>query len=438
MQHAATAARRSATLEKDPLTGLYQQDYLLRQLTRLVRQQRREPVVASLALLQLENFYEIRGWLGRAEANQLLSDIARLLLQSLPPSVLLCRCQHYEFALLLRDEYSVRASAITAGVKQALHSAASDSIPPQLELKCAVGLATIGRATPAAEVLFAQARHNLTQALYRPRHDGALDSDADVHTVSVSQLLAILRRGEISLCWQAVAPLRGVAPPLYEIRIATTASPALNNRALFATAVQNALGERIDRWVVMNSLYTLQQTHSDDLRLLVNLTQNTLVSTTFFPWLEQQLRSRGTLAQRLIFQISELDLLSAQHHLAYFCGFLTRLGIELSISHFGCTADPFRYLPLLKAQYARLDAALLDRVHLASSRLQRLGTMTDRLHDSGLQVVAAMVEELALLPALWEARVDYVQGLSVAPPDTAMTFHFPVDRVLDLTAPGSR
>ena len=50
---------------------------------------RKRNLTATLALLQLENFYEIRSWVGLSEADLLLTDIAQLLKASLPKRVLL-------------------------------------------------------------------------------------------------------------------------------------------------------------------------------------------------------------------------------------------------------------------------------------------------------------------------------------------------------------
>ncbi|MDP6416478.1 MAG: diguanylate cyclase, partial [Gammaproteobacteria bacterium] len=131
-------------------------------LDQILQESHSEPIAATLALLQLGNFYEIRHWVGKSEANLLLSDIARLLKKSLPDAVTLCRCHHYEFAALLLNECSINARPITDRAKQALHSAVSSVIPPQLELKCAIGLAVLEPTIPSAEVLFARARHQLS------------------------------------------------------------------------------------------------------------------------------------------------------------------------------------------------------------------------------------------------------------------------------------
>ena len=167
-----------------PLTGLFEQDYLGQQVEKTLLRCRQGPLEATLALLQLENFYEIRSWVGKSEASLLLSDIARLLEKSLPDKAVLCHCEHYEFAVLLLDECSLNARLITDRVKLAMQSTVSASIPPQLELKCGIGLAKLSRRIPSADVVFARARHDLGLGHHRGDIPDATDSSRDRSTAS--------------------------------------------------------------------------------------------------------------------------------------------------------------------------------------------------------------------------------------------------------------
>lgn len=432
MADTASTAQQRRPLQRDPLTGLFRQDYMLQRLTDLLRRQRREPVVATLALLQLENFYEIRGWVGKSEADLLLSDIAILLRKCLPEGVLLCRCRHYEFAVLLPEACSTRAHQLTDRIKQELRTATSAAIPPQLELKCAVGLAPVESTIPSADVFFARARHNLSQAL-NPPHLSVAPNDST--PPSPSRLLSFLRQQRLRVSYQPIAALDGDASAFYELRTVTPPdSPPCSVAALYESAVQNALGERLDRWMSAQALRLLEQ--DGDRRLLVNLTQNTLVSRRFIAWLEQRIAAAPT--RGLVFQISELDLLSAQHHLQWFTEALARLHVGLSVSHFGCTPDPLRYVSLLQAGYVALDLSLTSTIQHDRNSLDQLQALTAQLHTRGLQPIATRVEDMNSLPVLRRAGVTYVQGYCVASPGGSLSFRFPRQRTLEPLVSGRR
>ncbi len=54
--HSKTRNRRQLAPRRDPLTGLFQQDYLGQQVEKTLLKCRQGPLEATLALLQLENF----------------------------------------------------------------------------------------------------------------------------------------------------------------------------------------------------------------------------------------------------------------------------------------------------------------------------------------------------------------------------------------------
>ena len=211
----------------------------------------------------------------------------------------------------------------------------------------------------------------------------------------------------------------------YEIRSSLPATGSrLSASLVFELAVQNALGESLDRVVICKALQLLQQNRSHRLHFNINLTLNSLVSPSFFSWLREKLEDHPGLGGHLLFQISEIDVLIAQHHMNYFSEKLNDLQIKLSINHFGCTADPFRYLPLLRAHFVKLDVSLLKKVNVDTVRREQLGRTVSKLHDHGLSVIAGMVEDMSLVPLLWKAEVNFVQGYCMQKPASTLDFEF--------------
>lgn len=70
--------------QQDALTGFFDESFFTEKLEQVLQAKKFEPIEVTLALLQLENFYEIRTWVGKSEANLLLRDIARVLNNALP------------------------------------------------------------------------------------------------------------------------------------------------------------------------------------------------------------------------------------------------------------------------------------------------------------------------------------------------------------------
>ena len=349
-----------------------------------------------------------------------------MLARSLPTNVLVCRCPHYEFALLLTNECSLNANKITEKLKLELQNLASSTIPPQLELHCGVGLAALDELTHSADVLLARARHNLSQYYYI--HDFDAPDPFPVSIDSETVLGGIrtgLEENSFRLSFQAIVSLKEDDLQHYEVRCSAPESHGIiNSAAMFEYAVRNAYGEQIDRWVIRQALRLLQFKRQENLQLTVNLSQNSLVSAEFFPWLQEELKEFPNLQTQLLFQLSEIDVLISQHHMNYFCQQLEALQIQLCINHFGCTPNPFRYLPLVRAQRVKLDVSLLEKINESAIRRKRLGDTVAKLHEHGLRVTAGMVEQMIYLPTLWRANINFVQGNCFQAPSGQMDFEF--------------
>ncbi|HJO12904.1 MAG: GGDEF domain-containing protein [Gammaproteobacteria bacterium] len=405
---------------RDPLTGLYDQEYFMAVLEELIQKKPQQAEFTTVALLQLENFYEIRSWVGKSEANLLLGDIAQLLEKTLPVDALLCRCQHYEFAVLLLGDNGVKAQRIAAAIKTGLRKGLTSSIPPQLQLHYGIGMASADNEILKAEVLFARARHDLSLSHSRHKFRSSALSAVPIEPERILLLVqTALQSSSFGLLFQATLCFKNDDLKHFEIRsqFRDEEGSKLPSELVFESAIQNALGEQLDRRVILEALKTLGLTRNQQLRFTINLTQNSIVSADFFPWLESVLKNYPALSGQLVFQLSEIDILIAQHHMEYFCQMLSQLDIRLSISNFGCTLDPFRYLSLLRAHYVKLDVSLLKKLGREHIRQQNLISLVSEIQDNGLQVIAPLIERSSFLPLLWQAGIEFAQGNVIHKPE---------------------
>ena len=422
---AAAAPVTAQTSASFPLADACAAQQLLdNRLRTLISNYASAPVRATLALLQLANFYELVRWVGASEARQLLADISQLLRESLPAGALLCRCANHEFAVLLEGDLSAHSTAIARQLKSALQSTTSAALPQNLRLQCAVGMASLGKHTPLPEVLYARARHSLGRNSAQP----VLDERQSLATAR--KILRGLRANQLRLSFQPLVPLSVGLPRSYEVRsYLETGSGKLSGQRLYAVAVDNALGESLDRWVVRACLAQLQRAALAGTTLVVNISLTTIVSGRFPDWLRRLLQSGAHPGTRLMLQVSELDLLVAQHHLRSFSIALKSLGIPLAIAHVGCSKDPLRYLSLLRARQAKLDASLLSNLTANSRQMESLTQLVTALHERQIRVAVGQLQNLQLLPLLWQAGLDQVQGKALQPPATLPARHCVTDLV---------
>ncbi|MFK7864685.1 MAG: EAL domain-containing protein [Pseudohongiellaceae bacterium] len=424
--------------ELDPLTGFHQQIYLDTALQQTIEKNQQQGVAASLALLQLENFYEIKTWLGKSEATLFLSDIARLIKKSLPPSVLLCRCQRFEFAALLFDQSNQNIRSMADKVQKAIEIAAKDFLPAKLRLNIVIGIAAMEKRISSVEVMYAKARQDMqleTRTL-SPQVNciSSLDSGA-----LVGRLKTALESGCLTPQFQAIISLKSDHFHHYEIRTQLEDDQGLIPAGLlFEKAVQFGWGESLDRWLIKNGIKILHQTRRSDLKLVLNLTHDSIVSPRFFPWLETLLIRAPVARGKLVFQLSEIDILIAQGSINHFCENLKTLEIQLSINHFGCTDNPFSYLDEIRAEFVRLDGVRLNKTMIDQSNTESLGRTEDlegfveKLHEHGLRVIVSKVESMTTMPKLWRSNVNFVQGFGLHRPSKTLDYEFLQESTLQL------
>ena len=421
-----TLAAISHSLKKfqiDPLTGFYGQDCLNHLTAEIVNHNQTSPVVATLALLQLENFYEIRSWLGKSEASLLLGDIGRVLSKRLPKSIILCRCAHYEFAAILINSSIDQTHAVADQVRRIVETTAKNSLPEKITLKLGIGVANMTGANLNRDVIYARARHNMSLSYYLDRTQVKPGRPLSTKAV-IAKVYDYLTSGKLLTSFQAVVSLKDEKAELYELRLGLHQSlNQLSTEQMFEVIVQNAWGEAIDRWLIKKATKILQ-TASGNVKLSLSITHNSMVSDKFFAWLDSYIVKHPILANRLIIQVSEIDVLTAQHHMGALCDTLNQLDIALCINHFGCTDDPFRYLSLLRAEMVKLDTAILQRCQRGNQDSYTLPLLVEKLHANGLRVITGKVDSMTRLPFLWRSNVNYVQGYSFHRPSHNLDFDF--------------
>ena len=272
-------------------------------------------------------------------------------------------------------------------------------------------------------MVFARARHSLSLAHQQP--ELATQLAAVRPELALKQLTAALDCPKLELNFQAWAHFREDSYQHYEVRCSLSQGQSqLPTVLLFETAARNALGEQLDRRIIEQLLTLLGTRASTRLRLIINLSHNSVVSMQFLHWLETTLASDRHIAEQLVFQISEIDALIAQHHLVTFCEVIEKLGCRVSLSNFGCTPNPLRYLSLVPASYVKLDSAMLNKIDVNLDKLESLNSLSAELRARQISIVAPMLDRLSTVPLLWQARIDYLQGNCLHQPADSMDYEF--------------
>lgn len=419
----------------DIVTGLLNSSGLHVQIELAISQAVDEHSESVLAIARLEGFEDYLSLGGRSSANFALADATGILRQVSPTDALLAHCGLGEFAILLKGQGSDAQARLLQANAATLNIHMKAVLPAGANLLFTVGTTFINGLTPSADVALDRARHNLTVLENSSLAAALPDAPYGTPEQMFQRLEDAFRNEDFILVFQPVVSLKEDGLQRYEVRIRLQDNGTLIYPPRFLElANQHGLGEKIDRWVCTRSLRLLHERQNPALKLTLNLTHNAIVSELFLPWLQEQMLSMRVNAAQIILQISELDVVSSPEHVARFCSQLRELDIPLSVTHFGCTLSPGHYHALEDAEYVKLDKSLLLGIGQDQVLRERLNTTVKSLHARGLLVIAPMIDHIELLPLLWQASVNFVQGNCLQEPSARMDFSFVQDEEITMSS----
>lgn len=403
---------------KDLHSGLLNECGLIRMLNQAISCAIYQRRCSAVIMLSSANLADIAVVLGKTDMHLLMRDIATVLAEKCPPQAVLGRLDAGDFVILVQDADTKSCQALVRKL-ESLQSSLQPMIPSGLSLTFNLGAAMITDEAPDAETILIRARQHQTLRRHQ-NHDKDTDSTS---TATLELLRQALHDETLLLVYQPTVSLKADNREFYEIRIRLPmADRMIYPEEFLETANQYGYGERIDRYVITHALRVLNNFANADLRLTINLTANSILSQTLLMWLTQELQRHKQSPGQLILQISELDIMSTPDTAKQLCQQIRDLGFELSLTHFGCSLDPFRMLGLIQADYVKLDKALLQTIDVDADRRELLHDIVGQLHSQGVRVIAPMIEDIELLPLLWQANVNFVQGNCLQQPSDHLEF----------------
>jgi diguanylate cyclase (GGDEF)-like protein len=436
-EYASSVARMGT---QDLLTRLDNRAHFLTRIETAIRNAVQQGVYSSLLVVEMNEFGDISSAIGKSSANIVLNDIARFLREAITGPYAVARLDEHQFGILLYDGDPDAALALAAEIRGRINNRISPAMLTSLELGCSIGMALINGHALDAEAVLERANSNLgdspaatDSSRYQFRIGDSLRHDAGD---MLEYLKAALQQQRFKLLFQPLVPISDVNDKAYEVltRMLDDDGNEVSPAAFLPLANLNGVGEDIDKLVIGMALDSVQGSNTAE-RLIVNVTSNTLMSRTFLPWLSDKLRAGRIPADLLMLQFSEVDLHNSPTQVLAFCKGLRELNVRIAISHFGCALDPFSLLDTSGAEIVKLDETVVRDILYSTQQKTNVQRLIQNLHNRGLLVIAPQVEDMDVLPVLWEAGTDFVQGYCLQRPSDEMNYEFVQVEEITLSAP---
>ena len=440
-QASSNTAHADKIQNQDLLTQLYNKAYFMTKVEEAIGSALQQDIFSTLLIIQVNEIVDIKSTIGQSNTNMVLNDISVFLQQSIQLKFSAARLNDQEFGIILDNGKPSEALKLADFIRSKINNQITTMTLPSLQLSSSIGIAVINGHALDAEAILSRARANINAPLqqnnsYNFRISDSLEYSSDE---MLNYLDIALEKNRFKLLFQPIVNIRNDGSEGYEVltRLLDNDDNEIPPGAFIPLANIKGMGEEIDKAILRIIIERIKSSNNSSTRFIINITSNTLLSTTFLPWLSNELQQAKISSDLLVFQISEIDLCNSLKHAIAFCKGLDELNLPKIICHFGCAIKPLEYLDIIKPKHVKLDKAVIRDIIYSQEQKNNARELIEALHQKGLRVVAPQIEDMSLLPLLWEINVDFVQGFCLQAPSQEMNYEFNQEEEITLHAPSA-
>ena len=431
---------------RDPLTDLYNRRFFEKALSReVVKVNQGQTDMSALLYIDFDQFKYLNDTAGHDAGDKLLVEASERLRECVRSTDAVARLGGDEFAVILRGVKGDEPLEIAEGLRKSLQEVAYIGEDISFKLSCSVGIATIEKGMKEKDVLsnadiacgIAKRKGRNQSHLYDERSDQA-KAAMNEEIVWSTKLTEALENDDFKLLYQPILPLGEVdfdnlppqanrlwaslahLPDHYEVllRLRDDDGESISPRMFLPMAERFNLINRIDVWVVKQSLKRLKELHAQgrDASFSVNLSGATLSDADSLRAIRQLLVDSGVTPSAVIFEITETSAIEKLDGARRFIEEMRKMGWRFSLDDFGTGFSSFSQLKYLPVDIVKIDGQFIQG--MAHNPIDRaiVTAINEIAHSLGLETIAEYVESPEALVALREVGIDHAQGYYISKP----------------------
>ncbi|MCW8927927.1 MAG: EAL domain-containing protein [Gammaproteobacteria bacterium] len=426
------ARQLSFQASHDMLTGLYNRREFEKRLDLAIREARSADKHHVLFYMDLDQFKVVNDTSGHRAGDELLTQLAQMLMDAVREHDTLARLGGDEFGLLLMDCPLDKARELADKLRQQIRDFRFAWKDRVFEVGVSIGVVPITAVGGSLiDVLsIADGACYVAKEAGRNRVHVADDDDKAVarhhrEMEWVHRIAQAFEEERFELFYQAIAPLRTSQGSLPRgevlMRMRDESGETLSPMAFIPAAERYNLMPTIDRWVVRTALGKLREAQGPAMappfRCTINLSGQSLADEHFLDFVLNQFHECDINGDFVCFEITETAAITNLSRARHFIATLKRLGCYFALDDFGSGLSSFGYLKGLQVDYIKIDGSFvkdmvednLDRAMVES--INQIG------HVVGMETIAEFAENDAIIDVLREIGVDYAQGYAIASPE---------------------
>ncbi|MFT5176929.1 MAG: diguanylate cyclase (GGDEF)-like protein/PAS domain S-box-containing protein, partial [Gammaproteobacteria bacterium] len=427
----------------DTLTGLPNRREFENRLDAALESASREDCEHALCYLDLDQFKVVNDTCGHTAGDELLRQIAKLLLGTVRNTDTLARLGGDEFGLLVTHCPLANAERIADTVRALIEDFHFSWEEQSFRIGVSIGVVPITRHSEGRAALMSGA----DAACYVAKNSGRNrvhvfhrdDVDVARHQGDmgwIGRIQDALECNRLHLDFQAIVPLSSdhVEGEHYEVllRMIDTDGTLVPPGQFLPVAERYNLAPRIDRWVISTALDWLSTNpaHLEQLSMCsINLSGLSLTDEHFAAFVLAAFRSSGVPPAKICFEITETAAISNLTSAMELVAELRDVGCHFALDDFGSGLSSFGYLKHLPVEFVKIDGMFVKDILDDPIDFAMVRPINEIAHVLGKRTIAEFVENDAILEAVREIGIDFAQGYGVGRPQPLTTLN---DKVLSM------
>ncbi|MEE9422462.1 MAG: EAL domain-containing protein [Gammaproteobacteria bacterium] len=414
----------------DALTSLHNRQAFERKLQELLGTAQIDHVQHVLCYIDLDQFKIINDTCGHIAGDELLRQLANLLVKNVRHSDFLARLGGDEFGLLLSNcslDQAVRSvDKIVESIRGYRFSWENNIFVTGVS----IGIVEINETTESAVSALIKADSACYMAkdsgrnrIHIYRADDTQLAKRQGEMQWVSQIHEALEDNRFYLLQQSIEAIHSNGQDLCHFEILLRMRDIEDNCILPGTFLPAAerynLMPEIDRWVV-RTVFTWLHENPDILKTTafctINLSGHTFSDETFLSYVVEHLWKFGIPGHKICFEVTETAAVANFSQATKLISELKKYGCLFALDDFGSGMSSFAYLKNLEVDFLKIDGNFIKDIHDNPTNYAIVESIHKVAQVMAIQTIAEFVENDEIRQTLKKIGVNYAQGYAISKP----------------------
>lgn len=421
-----TQERISHISRHDGLTGLPNRQMFHDELLSALEHARTTKANLELLFIDLDHFKFINDTFGHHVGDLFLKQVAKRLRHTVRSGDLVARLSGDEFGIICK-QLGQQTDAKSLAEKL-IHELAQPYMIEGKEIRssASIGVTTYPRDSEESEQLL----KNADIAMYAAKNDGRstcrtysadLDQDAKRRRALQIGLKNAIANDELTLYYQPQYSIDGRTVHSVEALLRWENCPFIDVtpieliRVAEETGQINILGEWALRKACQQACQWIEGGY-DNFRVAVNISGRQIMDPTFLQMVDSILDETGLAPEYLGLEITEAALMDNNQANSLMLQSLKKLGIHVSVDHFGTGFSSLGSLQSFPVDALKIDCAFVSRLPQSKHDEAIASAIIGLAHSLNMRVVAECIETREQADCLSSLGCDLGQGYFYAAP----------------------